>query len=162
MVAATYDFTIEQGSTFRRVMIIGRRTTQTDVDGNVIIDPYDLTGCHLRMQVRQRYNSEVLLAATTKAGGIVVPSGTDGKVIVTFTDEATDSVEIKKALYDMELAYPSGDVVRVMQGTITFSRNITRGADAANIATGLGDVFDTDEDDIQIDTEVSDQPSTAF
>lgn len=162
MVAATYNMTIEQGATYRLVMVYGRKSGTQDAQGNEIVDPYDITGCAARMQVRQRRDSEVLISATTLNGGILIPTGTDGKLIITISDEATDSLSVKKALYDLELSYPSGDVVRVMQGKVTISTNITRGADQTNISTGLGDEFEVDEQDVDVDTDVAEQPSTAF
>ncbi len=162
MAAATYDLFIEQGATFRFTMHYGRKTGALDVDGNPVVEPYDITGCKARMQIRQRRDSQVLIAATTTNGGILIPTGTDGKLQITITDEATDSLNVKKALYDLELSYPSGDVVRILQGKVTISPNITRGADADNISTGLGDQFDVDEQDVDVDTDVTDQPSTAF
>lgn len=162
MAAADYDLYIEQGATFRFTLIYGHKDGTVDSDGNANVLPYDLTGCKIRMQIRQRRGSEVLIAATTTNGGIVIdPDPTTGKMTITITDEATDSLTISKAKYDLEVGYPSGDVLRILQGSVKISPNITQDADAANISTGVTTVYDTDEQDVSMDTLVDDQPSTA-
>ncbi len=162
MAAATYDLYIEQGATFRLTMIYGRKDGTLDVNGNSNVEPYDITGCHARMQIRARRGAQVQSSATTTSGGIQIPTGTDGKIIITITDEATDSLTGKRAVYDLEVSYPSGDVVRILQGKVTISPNITQGADADNISTGIGDQYEVDEEDVDVDTKVTQQPTTAF
>lgn len=161
MSAANYDLGIEQGATFRFTMIYGRKDGTVDTDGNPIVIPYDLTGCVARMQIRQRRGSEVLISATTKNGGIVIIDPPAGKMIVTVTDEATESLTITRAKYDLEVGFPSGDVLRVLQGSVKISPNITQDADLDNVSTGTEVVFDTNEQDVDMDTLVLDQPSTA-
>lgn len=113
------------------------------------------------MQIRQRRGSEVLISATTKNGGIVIIDPPAGKMIVTVTDEATESLTITRAKYDLEVGFPSGDVLRVLQGSVKISPNITQDADLDNVSTGTEVVFDTNEQDVDMDTLVLDQPSTA-
>ncbi len=168
MAAATYDLLIEQGATFRFTAVYGHKTFDSngqvvvDAQGNVVYTPYDITGCKARMQVRQRRGSKVLVSATTSNGGIEIPVGTDGKLRVTITDEATDSLDIAKARYDLEISYPSGDVVRVLQGNVRISPNITQDADLDDISDQDSGDFDVDEQDVDADKLVTSQPSTAF
>jgi uncharacterized protein (DUF2141 family) len=162
MAAANFDLYIEQGATFRFTMIFGHKNGQQDVDGNDIVVPYDLTGCVARMQIRQRRGSEVLISATTNNGGIVFNDDPlTGELTVTITDEATESLTVSKGKYDLEIGWPSGDVVRVLEGSVKISPNITQDADLDNVSPGVTDVFDTNEQDVDMDTLVTDQPSTA-
>lgn len=161
MSAATFDLAIEQGATFRFSMVYGRKDGTLDSDGNPIVIPYDLTGCVARMQIRQRRGSEVLISATTTNGGIVITDPVAGKITVTITDEATDSLTVTRAKYDLEVGFPSGDVLRVLQGSVKISPNITQDADLTNISTGVDTVYDTNEQDVDMDTLIDDQPSTA-
>jgi hypothetical protein len=124
--------------------------------------PYDLTGCKARMQIRQRRGTEVLISATTSNGGIKIDNDpTTGRLVVTVTDEATDSLTITKAKYDLEIGYPSGDVVRILEGSVKISPNITQDADLDNVSPGVTTIYDTDEQDVTMDTLIEDQPSTA-
>jgi hypothetical protein len=162
MSAASYDLYIEQGATFRFTMIYGYKDGTLDSAGNANVVAYDITGCAVRMQIRARRGGEVLISATTSNGGIVITDPVNGKLQVTITDEATDSLTSTRAKYDLEISYPSGDVYRIIEGKVTISPNITQDADAANISTGVATTYDTDEQDVDMDTLVTDQPSTAF
>lgn len=161
MSAASYDLAIEQGATFRFTMVYGRKDGTLDSDGNPIVIPYDITGCVARMQIRQRRGSEVLISATTSNGGIVITDALAGKLTVTITDEATESLTITRAKYDLEIGFPSGDVLRILQGSVKISPNITQDADLDNVSIGSDVVYDTNEQDVDMDTLVTDQPSTA-
>lgn len=161
MSAAKYNMYIEQGSTFRFTMWYGRKDGTVDAQGNDNWVPYDLTGCKLRMQIRQRRGSEVLVSATTTNGGITIDDAAAGKLSVTITDEATDSLTMTKAKFDLEVGFPSGDVLRILQGSVTISPNITQDADLDNVSSGVSTVYDTDEQDVDMDTDIQDQPATA-
>src|SRR4051812_40239101 len=104
MAAGNYDLYIEQGSTFRYSLIYAFYDGTLDPDGHPVATPYDLTGCVARMQIRQRRGTEVLISATTTNGGIVFDDDpTTGKITITITDEATDSLSMSKAKYDLEI-----------------------------------------------------------
>jgi hypothetical protein len=124
MPAAKYDLHVETGATFRLSFVYGRRTGATDVDGNPVVEPYDLTGCTARMQIRQSIGRDVLVQADTDAG--IVIDGPAGRIVVTLTDEQTATLVVRRGVYDLEVEYPSGDVVRVLEGKVTISANVTR------------------------------------
>jgi hypothetical protein len=147
MVAANYDVYIEQGATFRMALVYGRKDGTTDVDGNAVVVPYDITGCIARMQIRPRRQGDVLASATTLNGGITIDAPTAGHMIVVIHPDATDALTMRKAKYDLEVEYPSGDVIRVLQGNVTISGNITQDALTANLGF-TGAVFDVDEEDV--------------
>lgn len=163
MPAATYDLYIEQGTTLRFTGTYARYDGTTNVDGSQHMIPYDLSDCQIRMQIRQRPGAPVLASATTRNGGIVIdPDPTTGRFIVTLTDELTDTFTIGRARWDCEVSFPSGDVLRILQGKVTISPNITMDADRADILTGIAPAKDVDEMDVDLDTKVTDQPSTAY
>jgi hypothetical protein len=147
MPAATYDILVEQGATYRMSLIYGRKTGALDSDGNEIITPYDLTGAVARLQVRQRRGSEVLISATSINGGITIDVPT-GKLVVSFSKAATNNLTMSRARYDLEVEYPSGDVVRIVQGAVKISGNITQDADLDNISPGSGTPLEVDEEDV--------------
>jgi hypothetical protein len=161
MAAANYDLYIEQGATFRFTAIYGHKDGTFDVNGNANVIPYDLTGCVARMQIRARRGGDVLISATTTNGGIVFTDAVNGKFTVTITDEATDSLSTGRAKYDLEVGYPSGDVVRVLQGNVRIDPNITQDADLTGISTGQAPARDVNEQQVDVDTLVTQQPSTA-
>ena len=44
---------------------------------------------------------------------------------IVITDTQTDLLELRRAVYDLELVWPSGDVLRLMQGKVIISLNVT-------------------------------------
>ena len=114
---------IEQGATFKLGFAWVMESTVTpDTPG----DPYDLTGCIARMQIRRSLSTTVIVEATTENGKITI-DGPNGHISVVLEDEDTDLLTMRAAVYDLEVEYPSGgDVVRLLQGKITVSPNVTR------------------------------------
>lgn len=116
MTAGVYDITIEQGATFRLNL--------EWVDSNS--DPVDLTGYTARMQVRRRYAStEAALNLTTENGGIVL-GGAAGTILIEAAAGATDDIDFKIGVYDLELEAADGFVTRLLQGAVTISPEVTR------------------------------------
>ncbi len=133
MPAKTMDLLIEQGATFE--LDFTWMDTDVDPDGTAHNVPKDLTGCTARMQVRTGYARDVLIDATSENGDIVL--GTGGAVKILLSDTLTDSAPLtvdaagkqrflKRAVYDLEVQWPTGRVDRVLEGRVTFSPNITR------------------------------------
>lgn len=110
----TYDFTIYQGATFSRVL------TWKDENDTAI----NLTGYTARMQIRQRITGDTLIALTTENGRIAL-GGSAGTV--TLTISASDTAAITTdGVYDLELVSGSEVVTRLLQGTVTLSKEVTR------------------------------------
>lgn len=116
MTAGQYNITIEQGATFRL------RLTLTDGT-----EPTPLTGYIARMQIRQKVQStEVIYALTTENGGITI-TALAGQLDLYISDEDTSGFTFRSAVYDLELEdVGSGEVVRVIQGAIILSPEVTR------------------------------------
>lgn len=116
MPAAKYDFTIEQGAT----LPLGF-SWKSD-DGTAV----DLTGYTARMQVRQSVGSpDVLLEATTE-NGLLSISAAQGKVNLLLPPSVTAAITWRRGRYDLELEAPDGTVTRLVEGSVTVSREVTR------------------------------------
>lgn len=128
MTAAKVDLYIEQGATFRRTW----RWSERLEDGTAG-SPIDLTGWMARMQIRRTQGSPAVISLSTFAISPAVPGitlgGALGTISVHMTDDQTDLLTPKTALYDLELESPSGDVHRFLQGKITVDPNITQESD---------------------------------
>lgn len=141
MTAAVRDLVIEQGSTF----FLGFNWHQAgpEVDGVTTPgDPYDLTGCTARMQIRRKQGATPLLVATSASpstpeaiaagAGRITLGGPTGRIELTLTDEDTDKISSRSALYDIEIEWPlvPGElrprVDRILKGTVTTDPNITQ------------------------------------
>ncbi len=125
-MASTFKLTIDQGTTLRFSVTVMRDTGDIDPDGQPVREPYDFTGCTARMQIRERPGTTILAEASTEDGGITFDA-TAGKIDIHLTDDQTDAITATVARYDVEVTYPSGDVLRVLQGPVTCSPSITEG-----------------------------------
>lgn len=118
MTAGEYDLTMEQGATFDRLLTY-------KPDG---VNPADLTGYTARMQVRKRLATPdpPMLELTTENGRITL-GGAAGTIRLYVTDEDTMSeLEGRRGVYDLELQTPGGEVIRLLEGTVTIDPNVTR------------------------------------
>lgn len=116
MAAASHDFTIEQGVTTAKAFI------WKDSAGDVI----DLTGYTARMQIRETIASNSTLLSATNANGQLVITAAQGKVTLTLTATETAALSFTTGVYDLELISGSGTVTRLVEGTVTLSKEVTR------------------------------------
>lgn len=135
------DDALEAGSTWEWGFNYVRSKVE---DGKTVPDPdnpYDLTGCDARMQMRVKITDETALVAlsTDEDGGITI-GGVDGRVDLLLTDEQTAALykdQPGKALsgvYDLELVWPAQPgsrrkVKRLLQGSWTVNPGVTRDND---------------------------------
>lgn len=116
MAAAKYKLKLEQGVTLRKPF--------TWRAAGVLVD---LTGYKARMQIRPEVGSSAVLAGlTTENGGILIDDPASGTFVLYLDDVAMAALEFDEAVYDVELIAPNGDVIRVMQGVVTLSPEVTR------------------------------------
>lgn len=116
MAAGQYNFTLEQGTTFRREFIY------KDKVGAVV----NLTGYSARMQIRQYKDSgEVLVNATTANAKLTI-TPLDGKISLILQPADTDEITFYDGVYDLEIVASDGTVTRLVEGTVTFNRQVTR------------------------------------
>lgn len=112
-MANTKNIFIDQGSTFSYSF------TATDENGTALSitagSGYTASG-----QLRRSYYS---LTSTLFAVGVTGATGN-----VTFSLGATNTAALKpgRYVYDIELLYPTGKVVRQLQGTITVDPEVTK------------------------------------
>jgi hypothetical protein len=117
MGAATHNIVIEQGATFELT------ATWTD-EGS----PVDLTDVLARMQIRNRYSSPDAYVSVDSdtLGGIAVDALT-GVVSVEIPAVQTAALPGRlRGVYDLELLFPSGRVVRLLKGRVRVDPEVTK------------------------------------
>lgn len=125
MAAVKKDLYIEEGATFPLGFTWTQESTTTPGTPG---DPYDLTGCTARMQIRKTFTSAVVVAATTENGKIEIEPSV-GHIAVRLEDTDTDLLHgIRSAVYDLEIVFSDGTVNRLLEGKVTISPNVTRDA----------------------------------
>lgn len=88
--------------------------------------PVDLTGCTARMQVREEVESTTALLTLTTADGGIVLGGDQGTIDLEISDENTAAIAWEGGVWDLEIAHPGGDVTRLLMGSVSVSKEVTR------------------------------------
>jgi hypothetical protein len=116
MAATKYDLTIEQGVSLNLSMFL------KNPDNSVM----DLSGYTARMHIRQYvFDTSFLIELTTENGRIVF-SIVNGSLTLRLTASETAILSVKRAVYDLELVHSSGNVIRLIEGTVNISTEVTR------------------------------------
>ena len=127
MPATTKDLYLEQGATFTFIFTWTQGTADPAHPGQYIPgSPNDLTGWTARMQVRPAVDSDTKSVDATTENNMIVLGGATGDVSIVLPASETDKVTYKKGVYDLELVSPDGRVVRLLQGRVICSLNVTR------------------------------------
>ena len=126
MIAGVYNITIEQGTTFYRLIDV-MEPTVLDPD---VYEAFNLTGYTARMQIRRAIDSQnsmvSLTSPTVNGNGITVMDGANNAISINMTDTTTSSLT-NSGVYDLEIIKTStGAVSRLIQGTITLSFEVTK------------------------------------
>lgn len=113
MTAGRYDFTIEQGATFKRTLVY------RDLNEDVI----DVSaGYTAAMEIRDRYGG-TLIKTLTNGSGITLGATT---ITIEISDTDTSGFSFKWAVYDLELVkVATGEVTRLLEGKVKLSKNAT-------------------------------------
>tara|TARA_Y100000592_G_C5475157_1_gene321858 strand:- start:46 stop:381 length:336 start_codon:yes stop_codon:yes gene_type:complete len=111
MSAGIHNFTLEQGTTFQKVITVKQ-------DGSAL----NLSGYQARSQLRTTHD------ASTKALDftVQVTEATNGKITISATASDTAGVEEGIYVYDLEIESSGGVVTRLIEGKVTVTPEVTR------------------------------------
>lgn len=109
--------TIDKGATFKYTLI------WKDAQGA----PINLAGYSARMQARTTKSAITYIFSLTSAvnGGIVLTPA-DGRIDITISAATTTIIQDSAGVYDLELQDSTGVVTRLIEGTVTFSDEVTK------------------------------------
>jgi len=111
MSAGTYNFTIEQGTTFSRVLTLQENSSAMN-----------LTGYSVASQMRSTHDSSSIVA--TFSGSVT--NASSGQITLSLTNSQTSAIEEGIYVYDVEITSGAGAVTRILQGNVTVSPEVTR------------------------------------
>ena len=126
MIAGIYNITVEQGSTFVRLLSIEQPDITNDPTGETFI-PFDLTGYTARMQIRRTIESDTaMISLTTENSGIdVIPETAVNEIKLLITAANTATLETS-GVYDLEIIDNLGNVSKVVRGNMTLIPEVTK------------------------------------
>ena len=126
MIAGIYNITIEQGSTYVRLISIEQPDLDADPTG-ATFEPFVLTGYSARMQIRRTVESStVMLSLTSPSGGIIISPGTPENELSITISAAVTAALTSSGVYDLEIVDAGGLVSKVVRGTVTLIPEVTR------------------------------------
>ena len=111
MSAGTYNFTIEQGTTFSRVLTLQE-------NGSAM----NLTGYSVASQMRSTHDSSSIVA--TFSGSVT--NASSGQLTLSSTNSQTSAIEEAIYVYDVEITSGAGAVTRILEGNVTVTPEVTR------------------------------------
>lgn len=119
MPAGTYNFTIEQGAKFSR-----------DITWkNANRSPVNITGYTFRMMARHKYDDPepiISLSTDEPPGGITIVDGINGRFRISLSEAQTTALNFVEAIYDLEAVPPADQAIRLLEGKIALSKEVTR------------------------------------
>jgi hypothetical protein len=93
-------------------------------------DPVNLTGYTARMQIRKRVTDASAVIELTTTNGRITLGGAAGTILLTIAAADTAALPAtptdKRWFYDLELVPAGGQVVRLLQGRVLVSPEVTR------------------------------------
>ena len=113
-MVAKHNWTIKQGSTWRKTFYY------EEEDGT----PINLAGFSAKMQIRESYNSPVLITLTTDNSKIII-TPVEGKIVLYLTRSETAALNFDKAVYDLDI-YQGDEIKTLLEGCVVLNKQVTR------------------------------------
>lgn len=107
-MAQKANITIDQGTTFSSGIDL-----LNDND-----EPVDVTNYTARGQIRKHYSSSNSVSFTTTLS--------NGSLVISLTANQTAGMVAGRYVYDLELVDPSNTVLRILEGIVTVTPEVTR------------------------------------
>ena len=111
MAAGTYNFTLEQGATFNRILTLQENSAAMNLSGYSVASKF-----------RSTHDSGTVAGTFT----CTISDASNGKITMTMTNSTTSAIEEGMYVYDLEITNSAGTVTRVLQGSITVTPEVTR------------------------------------
>ncbi len=130
MIAGVYNLTIEQGSTFGRLISIEQPVAE-DPTGQTF-ENFSLVNFTARMHIRRTIDTESpMITLTTENGRIAINPNIGAQASrnneISLLISAADTAAITTSgVYDLEIINSSGVVSKVIRGDVTLIPEVTR------------------------------------
>lgn len=108
--------TVEKGATYRHSLFWK--------DSNNL--PIDLTGCTARIQVRDSIDSPDVIIELSTTNNRITIDPLLGRIDLYISATDTSNLVGVSGVYDMEIHFTTGDIVRLIEGRLTFKAEVTR------------------------------------
>ena len=111
MAAGNYNFILEQGATFNRILTVKENNSAMN-----------LTNYTVASKMRSTHDSGTVVGTFT----CTISDATAGEITMQMTNSTTAAIEEGIYVYDLEITNSAGTVTRLMEGNITVNPEVTR------------------------------------
>ena len=111
MAAGTYNFILEQGAPFNRILTVKENNSAMN-----------LTNYTVASKMRSTHDSGTVVGTFT----CTISDATAGEITMQMTNSTTAAIEEGIYVYDLEITNSAGTVTRLMEGNITVNPEVTR------------------------------------
>ena len=111
MAAGTYNFILEQGATFNRILTLKENNSAMN-----------LSGYSVASKMRSTHDSSTVVGTFT----CTISNASAGEITMQMTNSTTADLEEGMYVYDLEITNSAGTVTRVMEGSVTVNPEVTR------------------------------------
>ena len=111
MAAGTYNFIVEQGATFNRILTVKENNSAMN-----------LTGYSVASKMRSTHDSSTVVGTFT----CTISNASGGIITMSMTASATGAIEEGIYVYDLEVTSSGSTVTRLLQGEVTVNPEVTR------------------------------------
>ena len=111
MAAGTYNFILEQGATFNRILTVKENNSAMN-----------LTNYTVASKMRSTHDSGTVAGTFT----CTISDATAGEITMQMTNSTTANIEEGIYVYDVEITNSAGTVTRILEGEITVNPEVTR------------------------------------
>jgi hypothetical protein len=121
LMAGTKNIIVEKGTTYNTIF------TWSTKDAQGVKTPVDISTWTARAQMREDYDSTTPVVSLTSspAAGITL-GGAAGTIEIKIPAATTTTIPIDSGVWDLELEDSFGNVVRLLEGKVTFKPEVTR------------------------------------
>jgi hypothetical protein len=120
MSAGKHNILVEKKVTFRKVFTLYSTYISEGNVGNV---PIDLTSATVAAKIRKKVTDSSVVATFTCA---LMTDGTDGAFKIELSAAQTAALSgFDVGVYDVLVTFPSGDVVKYIEGTVVLDKTVT-------------------------------------
>ena len=87
--------------------------------------PKDITSYTARMDIRESIDDDDAVLSLTSPTELSLRTA-DARILITIADTVTSTLAFEEGVYDLELEDSSGVVTRLVEGTVTLCKEVTR------------------------------------
>ena len=111
MAAGTYNFIVEQGATFNRILTVKENNSAMN-----------LTGYSVASKMRSTHDSSTVVGTFTCS----ISNASSGGITMSMTSSTSSAIEEGIYVYDLEITSGTSIVTRLLQGEVTVNPEVTR------------------------------------